>query len=434
MPHLATFRAAGFSIWPFHEAQTLLVIEIYPRLLTGSVTKSDFDERVEYLDQRWPEIAAALACKAASSEDAFDAAVSAVVMNRHLDEISTLTASRDPLELIEGSIWWPREVRKAAVSPPLGANSQGKCPFCDIPMESVVAESRHAVAIRDRYPVSHGHTLVIPKAHAETLFAQSAVVQAAIWRLVATVRDDLQSEFNPVGFNVGLNDGRAAGQTVEHAHVHIIPRRDGDVADPRGGIRWVLLEPGVAYCFRAFYLMVSDMIEGAWSHFVQRRNPRLLGQVVDLRSFLFGTRRTSLETYRPLLRDLQQGRCFYCERDIRSGGDVDHFIPWRRYALELGHNFVLAHQGCNSSKSDLLAAEEHLERWTERNRTCRGELEVGFDERKVLHDWPATRQIARWAYGQVHQAGGQVWVQAKELRPLSDDWRRILSAASQPAA
>ena len=203
------------------------MIEIYPRLLTGSVTKSDFDERVEYLDQRCPEIDDTLACKAASSEDAFDAAVSAVVMNRHLDEISTLTASRDPLELIEGSIWWPREVRKAAVSPPLGANSQGKCPFCDIPMESVVAESRHAVAIRDRYPVSHGHTLVIPKAHAETLFAQSAVVQAAIWRLVATVRDDLQSEFNPVGFNVGLNDGRAAGQTVEHAHVHIIPAAMG---------------------------------------------------------------------------------------------------------------------------------------------------------------------------------------------------------------
>ena len=197
-----------------------------------------------------------------------------------------------------------------------------------------------------------------------------------------------------------------------------------------GGV--VRLEPGVAYCFRAFYPMVTDMIEGAWSHFVQRRNPRLLGQIVDLRSFLFRFRRSSLATHRPLLREVQQGRCFYCGRGIGRGGDVDHFIPWRRYSLELGHNFVLAHQGCNSSKSDLLAAEEHLERWTERSRTCRDELEAGFSQRRVLHDWPATRQIARWAYGQVHKAGGQVWVEARELRPLSDDWGRILSAALHP--
>ena len=194
-----------------------------------------------------------------------------------------------------------------------------------------------------------------------------------------------------------------------------------------GGV--VRLEPGVAYCFRAFYPMVTDMIEGAWSHFVQRRNPRLLGQVVDLRSFLFGSKRSSLATYHPLLREVQEGRCFYCESEIKRGGDVDHFIPWRRYSLDLGHNFVLAHKGCNSSKSDLLAAEEHLERWAERSRSCREELEEGFDKRRILHDWPATRRIARWAYGQVRRAGGQVWVEAKELRPLSDDWRRILSAA-----
>ena len=82
-----------------------------------------------------------------------------------------------------------------------------------------------------------------------------------------------------------------------------------------GGV--VRLKPGVAYCFRAFYPMVTDMIEGAWSHFVQRRNPRLLGQVVDLRSFLFGSQRSSLAPYRPLLREVQQGHCFYCESDLQ---------------------------------------------------------------------------------------------------------------------
>ncbi|MCY4399363.1 MAG: HNH endonuclease [Gemmatimonadetes bacterium] len=197
----------------------------------------------------------------------------------------------------------------------------------------------------------------------------------------------------------------------------------------------VQLQPGVAYCFRAFYPLITDMIEGAWSQFVQKRNRKHLGQVVDLRSFLFGSRRKSLDAYRPLLRDLQEGRCFYCERDIKSRADVDHFIPWRLYSLDLGHNFVLAHPGCNSSKSDLLAAEEHLQRWTERTLTRRDELEEGFDQLGVLHDWPKSRQLAHWAYGQAHQASRQVWVGAKvDLQPLRGDWRKILEAAGQPLA
>ncbi len=117
MPHLATLRGEGFSIWPFREAQTPLVIEIYPRLITGPLKKADFDEREAYLTERCPEIDDTLAFKAASSEDAFDAAVSAVVMSRHLDEISTLTESRDDTYVFEGRIWWPREIREAAASP-----------------------------------------------------------------------------------------------------------------------------------------------------------------------------------------------------------------------------------------------------------------------------------------------------------------------------
>ena len=249
IPHLATLRGAElpegrFSIWPFHEVRTPLVIEIYPRLLTGPVNKSDLGTRQMYLTEKCCEIDYRLARKAASSEDAFDAAVSAVVMNRHLDQIATLTEARDATERIEGSIWWPREIREAAATSPDRGDRKADCPFCDLPRDSVVAESRHAFAIRDRYPVSRGHTLVIPKAHAETLFDRSAETQADIWRLVARVRDELQSEFNPDGFNIGINEGQVAGQTMEHTHVHLIPRFAGDVADPRGGMRWVL--PGRA--------------------------------------------------------------------------------------------------------------------------------------------------------------------------------------------
>lgn len=242
MSHLATLRAAGFSIWPFHQVKSSLVIEIYPRLLTGPVNKSDPSARKALLTSRFPEIDDMLAGKAASSDDAFDAAISAVVMARHMDELSALTASQDPTELLEGRMWWPRIVRETPTRPSVKAVPPADCLLCHLPGGSVVAKSRHALAIRDRYPVSNGHTLVIPRAHAATIFDQSAAVQADIWRLVARVRSELQSEFRPDGFNVGLNEGTAAGQTVEHAHVHIIPRFNGDVADPRGGIRWVLPE------------------------------------------------------------------------------------------------------------------------------------------------------------------------------------------------
>lgn len=108
MPHLTRLAEGGFSIWPFHPVRPRLVTEIYPRLLTGNVTKADFDAREAYLaTQKFPEIGDSLACKVMHSEDAFDAAVSAVVMSRHRDQLSALTASKDATELIEGRIWWP---------------------------------------------------------------------------------------------------------------------------------------------------------------------------------------------------------------------------------------------------------------------------------------------------------------------------------------
>jgi diadenosine tetraphosphate (Ap4A) HIT family hydrolase len=92
----------------------------------------------------------------------------------------------------------------------------------------------------DAFPVAEGHTLVVPKRHVASLFDLPEEDQAALWRLVALVRGKLASELRPDGFNVGVNGGPAAGQTVLHAHVHVIPSRAGDVSDPRGGVRWVL--------------------------------------------------------------------------------------------------------------------------------------------------------------------------------------------------
>jgi len=119
---------------------------------------------------------------------------------------------------------------------------QHNCPFCHMEKNRIRLESEFAVAFLDGFPVTQGHTLVSPKRHVASLFDLPVEEQAAVWMLVAQVRALLLAELNPDGFNVGLNDGTSAGQTVMHAHVHVIPRRHGDVADPRGGVRWIIPE------------------------------------------------------------------------------------------------------------------------------------------------------------------------------------------------
>jgi len=96
------------------------------------------------------------------------------------------------------------------------------------------------VAIRDQYPVSEGHTLVVPRRHESDYFQLTEDEQVAMLRLVRIEQARLVQELTPAAFNVGVNAGAAAGQTVLHAHIHLIPRYLGDVPDPRGGVRWVL--------------------------------------------------------------------------------------------------------------------------------------------------------------------------------------------------
>ena len=129
----------------------------------------------------------------------------------------------------------------AAMMCRMGQQQSSPCPLCEM-VASRAAERRSgsAAAVADGFPLSTGHTLVLPVRHVPDFFALSADEQADVWRLVSKVRADLERQFAPDGFNVGLNAGAAAGQTVDHAHVHVIPRFVGDVPDPRGGVRWVL--------------------------------------------------------------------------------------------------------------------------------------------------------------------------------------------------
>jgi len=106
-----------------------------------------------------------------------------------------------------------------------------------------MARNAHGVVIRDAFPVSPGHTLIIPHRHIGSFFELTLPERENLLQLLDQARAELQRS-NPVpdGFNVGINDGPAAGQTVPHLHIHLIPRYAGDMADPRGGVRWVIAD------------------------------------------------------------------------------------------------------------------------------------------------------------------------------------------------
>jgi diadenosine tetraphosphate (Ap4A) HIT family hydrolase len=117
------------------------------------------------------------------------------------------------------------------------------CPFCSIPMERVIDSNELAFVIEDVFPVSHGHVLVVSRRHVASFFDLTNDEIVAIVALLSRARARLDQREQPGGYNVGINVGMVAGQTVMHLHVHLIPRRAGDVANPEGGVRNVI--PGM---------------------------------------------------------------------------------------------------------------------------------------------------------------------------------------------
>jgi diadenosine tetraphosphate (Ap4A) HIT family hydrolase len=134
------------------------------------------------------------------------------------------------------------------------------CPFCTIVPSLIILANGHSVAIHDGFPVSPGHMLIIPRRHIGSLFEATAEERMAMLDLLAEARELLLNgqitgasprsshgggQRKPDGFNIGINDGTAAGQTVPHLHIHIIPRYSGDMLDPRGGVRWIFPERAI---------------------------------------------------------------------------------------------------------------------------------------------------------------------------------------------
>ena len=118
--------------------------------------------------------------------------------------------------------------------------SQTPCPFCTLPIERIIDSNDLAIVIRDGFPISQGHTLIIPKRHTGSFFDTSDEEKLALFELIERTKLKIDQEFHPDSYNIGINDGPAAGQTVPHLHIHLIPRYKGDQEDPRGGVRWII--------------------------------------------------------------------------------------------------------------------------------------------------------------------------------------------------
>lgn len=116
------------------------------------------------------------------------------------------------------------------------------CLFCKKEIFEIIIENDEAFAIFDKFPTSPGHMLIIPKKHYNNWFETPQSIQIAMMELLDIAKKELDVKFNPDGYNIGLNCGKAAGQTIFHTHMHLIPRYENDVKEPEGGVRGVIPE------------------------------------------------------------------------------------------------------------------------------------------------------------------------------------------------
>ena len=169
--------------------------------------------------------------------------------------------------------------------------------------------------------------------------------------------------------------------------------------------------------------LIRPLVQREWANRVARLNADQVDSP-ELEDFLFGADRARLKPVRGDLRELQNGRCFYCGGRMQAAGEVDHFVPWSRYANDAIENLVLAHELCNRAKLDHLAAVEHLERWVVRASRCRADLEA-IAKRQSWDSGPRrTCSVARSIYLRLPE-DVRLWRMKKEFVPL--DRERLMS-------
>lgn len=180
------------------------------------------------------------------------------------------------------------------------------------------------------------------------------------------------------------------------------------------------LNRGIAYCLAHFSSIIFKLCQQYWTEFVRnnRRNQHLFNQDSDLQAFLFTQSRQNLASLVPMLIDIQDCNCFYCDKPLKKDMEVDHFIPWSKYPNDTAHNFVLADRHCNNAKRDYLADIPFYERWQFKNQTYHRDI-TGFAIEKGFAAHLATfEKICSWAYHLARENQDLVWQPPKHFKVI----------------
>lgn len=198
----------------------------------------------------------------------------------------------------------------------------------------------------------------------------------------------------------------------------------------------IVLKPGVSACFRALRPLIVALTQAKWASWMRYNNPSL-GPDRTLEQFMFGSSRLPLVKFREWLFEMQGGRCFYTGTRLQepSAGEVDHFLPWARYPLDLPANLVLASTKANSDKRDRIASERLLAPWVQRNSTLdppkklAALLQVDGGSKDSQSDrcgTNTTHAVARWLYALADQSGLSAWDGPNAMVPLTGVWRKVV--------
>jgi 5-methylcytosine-specific restriction endonuclease McrA len=248
------------------------------------------------------------------------------------------------------------------------------------------------------------------------VLVQNTGAQAAVVSAIVAVRQTMPAANPQVAARHPAYPGllRGVTQTVSAMPLNYLQNFGGETDEflyERAGPGQILLRPGVAFCLRRFQPLVQQLARSHWIGHLKgnRRNHAILGEADDLERFLFETSRQSLLKLAEGLRRIDGATCFYCGLGL-AVPDVDHFIPFSQYPRDLAHNFVLAHPACNRSKSAMLGARRHLERWLERLiRRSDDVAEVGAEAGLVV-DAATCQRVALWSYASARAGRASAWV------------------------
>lgn len=172
------------------------------------------------------------------------------------------------------------------------------------------------------------------------------------------------------------------------------------------------LLPQVMFCLRQFSEIIEELCQKRWIDYIRKNssNVPILNKLPNLEQFMFEPSRNQLNAVANVLVDLQDCKCFYCNKPMKKGNyAVDHFIPWSMYPSDTGHNFVLADSSCNSKKSNALASEEFLDKWRERNEVQDLIIVDRISVLGFLTDKGRSHKVAEWAYGQGKENQYVMW-------------------------